>query len=242
LGKGISVGWGSFGRVRVARIAVVASLTFTGAYGTAQAAGGGFFVDNAGVDDPGSCKVEAWASAARNGDRVFAVAPACAVSLGQPVEFGVQYDRVRFDGQWASAGAIKAKTSLVPFHDNARFGAAISGSAIMSFATSEIVAYVLNVPVSFHVTDQLHLNVQAGGLWERNTGHEHLTWGAGIELMLTPQFTFIGEIFSFASEHRGAQAGLRYTPHEKIDFDLIYGHNLAGEKSNWITLGMNVRF
>jgi hypothetical protein len=236
------VAWGWFRCVGAAAPAVAAWLTAAGALGAAQAAGGGFFVDNAGVDDPGSCKVETWASAARNDDRVFAIAPACAVSLGQPVEFGLQFDRVRFDGEWANAGSLKAKTSLIPFHESARFGAAISGSAIMSFATDEIVAYVLNVPASIHVTDQLHLNVQAGGLWERNTGHEHFTWGAGFELSLTPQFTFIGEIFSLASEHRGAQAGLRFTPHEKIDFDLIYGHNLAGEKSDWITLGMNVRF
>lgn len=236
------MGWGRSERVRTARIAVAAALTLAASHGAALAIGGAFAVDNAGVDDAGTCKVEAWASAARNGDRIFAVSPACAVSLGQAVEFGLQFDRVRFDGQWASAGAIKAKTSLVPFHDNARFGAAISGAAVMSFAANEIVAYVLNVPVSFHVSEQLHLNFQAGGLWERNTGHEHLTWGAGFEFALTPQLTFVGEVFSPASAHRGAQAGLRYTPHEKIDFDLIYGHNLAGEKSGWITLGMNVRF
>jgi hypothetical protein len=35
---------------------------------------------------------------------------------------------------------------------------------------------------------------------------------------------------------------MRFTPHERIDFDFIYGHNLAGEKSDWFTLGMNVRF
>jgi hypothetical protein len=236
------VDWGWFRRAREARIATFMALAISSGSGAAYAAGGAFFVDNAGVDDPGTCKVETWASGARNGDLVFAVAPACAVSIGQPVEFGIQYDRVRFDGEWASAGAIKAKTSLVPFHDNARVGAAISGSAIMSFATNEIVAYVLNVPVSFHITEQLHLNFQVGGLWERNTGHEHFTWGAGFELTLTPQLMLIGEVFSLASAHRGAQAGLRYTPRERIDFDFIYGHNLAGEKSDWITLGMNVRF
>jgi hypothetical protein len=199
------VSWGRFRRIRAVRIAVLTAWAVASGHGAVHAAGGAFFVDNAGVDDPGSCKVEAWASGARNGDRVFAVAPACAVSLGQPVEFGVQYDRIRFDGEWLSGGAIKAKTSLIPFHDNARFGAAISGSAIWSFATNDIAAYVLNVPFSIRVAEPLQLNFQVGGLWERATGHEHFTWGAGFEFSLTPQITFIGEIFR-ASRRAGGHA------------------------------------
>ena len=38
------------------------------------------------------------------------------------------------------------------------------------------------------------------------------------------------------------QAGLRYTPVDNIDIDLIYGRNITGEDANWITLGLNVRF
>ena len=38
------------------------------------------------------------------------------------------------------------------------------------------------------------------------------------------------------------QAGLRYTPMENIDIDLIYGRNITGEDANWVTLGLNVRF
>ena len=236
------MGLGRSWRVRAVQTAVAAALALSGAHRTAHAAGGAFFVDNAAVDAPGTCKVEAWASAARSGDRVFAVAPACAISLGQPVEFGVQYDRVRFDGEWVSAGALNAKTSLIPLTDHVQFGAAVSGAAVWSFETNEIAAYVVNVPFSFRVAAPLQINFQIGGLWERATGHEHFTWGAGIELALTPQLAFVGEVFSLASRHRGAQAGLRYIPHEKIDFDLIYGHNLAGEKSDWLTLGMNARF
>ncbi len=236
------MGLGRNWRVRAAYIAVAAALALSGAHRPAQAAGGAFFVDNAGVDDPGTCKVEAWASAARGDDRVFAVVPACAVSLGQPVEFGVQYDRLRLDGEWASAGALNAKTPLVPFIDHVQFGAAVSGAVVLAFETNEIAAYVVNVPFSFRVAEPLQLNFQVGGIWERATGHEHFTWGGGIELALTRQLTFVGEMFSLASRHRGVQAGLRYTPHEKIDFDLIYGHNLAGDKSDWLTLGVNVRF
>ena len=58
---------------------------------------------------------------------------------------------------------------------------------------------------------------------------------------LKKPFTLIGEVFGQGSQNTGAQLGLRYTPVEKIDFDLIYGRNLTGEHANWITLGVNLR-
>ena len=63
-------------------------------------------------------------------------------------------------------------------------------------------------------------------------------------------FTLIAEVFGVAGpagETRGVthprfQAGLRITPIDTIDFDIIYGRNILAENANWITLGMNVRF
>jgi hypothetical protein len=37
------------------------------------------------------------------------------------------------------------------------------------------------------------------------------------------------------------QTGLRYSPNKDIDGDLIYGRNLLGEGSNWITVGLTIR-
>ena len=37
------------------------------------------------------------------------------------------------------------------------------------------------------------------------------------------------------------QTGLRYSPTKDIDADLIYGRNLLGESSNWITIGLTLR-
>ena len=38
------------------------------------------------------------------------------------------------------------------------------------------------------------------------------------------------------------QAGIRITPIETVDLDLIYGRNITGENANWVTVGLNVRF
>jgi hypothetical protein len=227
---------------RAAR-AILACLLLTTLGATrALSAGGGFAVDNAGVDDAGTCKIEAWASFSHRHDFVGAVAPACSVSLGQPVEFGLQYDRLKFDGNWASGLLLKAKTAIIPFPDEARFGIAISGGSAIVLPSGETAAWFINVPVSFRVADPLQINIHLGGLWDRIADERRFTWGVGFEFSISEPFTLIGEVFSITARTTGAQLGLRYTPHEKVDFDIIYGHNLAGEKADWVTLGVNLRF
>src|SRR5690554_1294025 len=71
-----------------------------------HAAGGAYAVDDAGVDAPGACKVETFASFARNDDFMAVVAPACVVSLGGPVELGLQVDRSRSGGEWGTGGSL----------------------------------------------------------------------------------------------------------------------------------------
>lgn len=38
------------------------------------------------------------------------------------------------------------------------------------------------------------------------------------------------------------QIGLRFTPQDNIDLDLIWGRNITGENAHWLTLGLNLRF
>jgi hypothetical protein len=38
------------------------------------------------------------------------------------------------------------------------------------------------------------------------------------------------------------QTGIRYRPNETFSVDLIYGRNITGEDSNWITIGTTIRF
>ena len=90
---------------------------------------------------------------------------------------------------------------------------------------------------------------QGGGLQETYTVRK-LSYGVGVEWIPMKPFTLIAEVFGLVGpqgETRGVtqprfQAGLRITPIDTIDFDVIYGRNILGENANWITLGMNVRF
>jgi hypothetical protein len=205
------------------------------------AAGGAFAVDDAGVDDPGACKVEAWASFARNSDFVGVVAPACVVRLGRPVDLGVQVDRSRSGGEWATGLSLKAKTAIIPFTDEARFGVAIVGGIGFDLTAHETAEWFVTVPVTVRLSETFQVNLNVGGLRDQIDRRSFVTWGAGLELGLAPKFTLLAEVFGQGSERPGAQVGLRYTPHERIDFDLIFGRNLTGERANWVTFGVNLR-
>jgi hypothetical protein len=228
--------------MRAAAIGSICLMVAGTLIGPVQAAGGAFAVDDAGVDDPGTCKVEAFASFARNDDFVGVVAPACVVSLGRPVDVGVQIDRSRSGGEWGTGLALKAKTAIVPFTDDAPFGMAIAGGVGFDLTASETAEWFVTLPVSVRLSQIFLVNLNIGGLWDRIDRRSFVTWGAGFELALSAQHTLLGEVFGQGSDDPGAQLGLRYTPHERVDFDLIYGRNLTGERSDWITAGVNLRF
>jgi len=216
-----------------------------------NAAGGAFAVDDSEVGKPGECKVESWVSFAGNSDFIAASAPACVVNLGRPVEFGVQAQRARSDGEWGTGLTLKTKTNLIPL-EGSRFGLGISGSTSWDLTTGDNTGGAINIPLTFAVSEPFKINLNAGWLHESPGDLNWFTWGAGFEWAFTKPFTLIAEIYGQAGNppadtpnsvrNPRAQAGLRYTPVDNIDVDLIYGRNITGEDANWVTLGLNVRF
>lgn len=217
----------------------------------AKAAGGAFAVDDSEVGKPGECKVESWASFAGNRDFIGAVAPACVANLGRPVELGVQVQRARSGGEWGTGLTLKAKTNIIPVEGN-RFGLGIAGSTSWDLITGDNTGGTINIPLTFEVSEQFKLNVNAGWLHETEGSLNWFTWGGGFEWAFVKPFTLIGEVFgqsgNLAPDTPGsvrnprAQVGLRYTPMENLDIDVIYGRNITGEDSNWGTVGLNIRF
>jgi hypothetical protein len=204
------------------------------------AAGGAFVVDDSEIGSPGDCKVEGWGAFASNRDFIGVAAPACVFNIVRPVEVGAQFVRFRSGGEWATDLLVKGKTSLVPLGDR-RIGVGAIGGAAYSFTRDELVAVFGNLPVSFQISEPLRFNVNVGFIRNLVDTRTLITWGAGADFSLSEKITLIGEVFGFNSE-TGAQAGIRYTPHERIDFDLIYGRNLTGERADWVTFGVNLRF
>ncbi len=219
-----------------------------------EAAGGAFAVDDAEIGAPGSCKVESWVSFASNNDFLGVVSPACVVNIGRPVELGASYVRRNDSGEWGSSGILKGKTNLLPVETN-KIGVGLVGAIGFDLDTGQNTDILINVPVTLQITEQFKFNMNGGWLWDRVSDLHYLAWGAGFEWNFVKPVTLIAEVFGFAGrlpiedDVRGPrsitqprfQAGLRFTPHEKIDIDVIYGRNILGEDANWVTVGLNVR-
>ena len=107
----------------------------------------------------------------------------------------------------------------------------------------------INVPVTFQIQDKLRVNVNAGWLYDNSAKIHYLTWGAGFEWNFIKPFTLIGEVYGQTGRLPAAEAdeaplsktivqpraqiGVRFTPRDNVDLDLIYGHNITGENSHW---------
>ena len=231
---------------RHSQIALALALSgFLVAAGTrAHAAGGAFAVDDAEVGSPGACKVESWASIADNSDRIGIVAPACVVNLFRPVELGVQIAKSRSDHAWATDGAVKGKMNIIPV-ETGRLGIGVVGGVGFDLLAADTSNVFLLVPLTYPLTDQFRINLNAGWLWQREDDLNFFLWGAGFEWNIVKPVTLIAEIFGQSGHGDNDprfQAGLRFTPREWFDIDVIYGRNITGEDANWITLGLNVRF
>src|SRR5437016_4679479 len=94
----------------IAALAVAA----VGASNQAWAAGAAYQVDTVEISEAGSCKVESWVSRASNRDFLAAVSPACTTEIVRPMEFSMQMNRSRADGEWATAATPKVKVNLAP--------------------------------------------------------------------------------------------------------------------------------
>lgn len=224
---------------------------------TVYAADGAFAVDDVEVGKPGECKIESWASAATNHDFTAVTSPACVVKLGIPVELGAQLQRSRGDGVWGTSGTLKAKTNLIPV-ENHPFGLGISGGSTWDLITGAHTGGFINVPVTFQIQEKLRINVNGGWLYDNAAKIHYLTWGAGFEWNFVKPLTLIGEVYGQAGRLSAVgkdeapapnsireprtQIGLRVTPQDNVDLDLIWGHNIIGENAQWLTLGVNLRF
>jgi len=217
----------------------------------ASAAGGAFAVDDAGIEDVGACKVESWISLASNTDLAAVTTPACVVPLFLPTEIGLQAARVRTDGEWSTGLTPKFKTTLVK-PEVGKFGVAIAGGGTFDVLTGENTGTSINIPLTYMVSETFKLNVNGGWSYDRANALHYATYGAAFEWIPVKDgpVTLIAEVFGLVGERTDPrsiieprfQAGIRITPLETVDLDLIYGRNIAGENANWVTVGLNVRF
>lgn len=239
------------GAGRALKLAAVLSAGAMLAPDDARAAGAAYQVDTAEVSEVGSCKVESWVSSAKTHDFIASVAPACVVDLYRPVELSTQLSRVRADEEWLSFAVPKMKTNLIPTAIGS-WGVAVSGQVAFDLITREAVGFFATVPATLRLSNVVRINANLGWAYDRPLDRNYLTYGLAVDWR-TPDnvWTLTAEMFGLLGkadeDARGTvqprfQLGLRFRPIDRFNVDVIYGRNLAGENSHWITLATIMRF
>ncbi len=160
------------------------------------------------------------------------------------MELTASFARFRSDGAWGSVLVTKGKTNFIPVEPN-KIGLALIAGTAFDLVNRNVNGVFATVPLTWQLHEQFRINLNGGWFWDPSVDRHVASWGAGFEWNFVKPLTLIGEVFGFAGgEHPEPrfQLGLRYTPMEAFDIDLIYGRNLTGEQANWITVGLNVRF
>lgn len=214
----------------------------------AFAAGTAYAVDTAEVGDRGDCKVEAWASLARNRDLVATLSPSCIVSSMPRTELVMQSTRSRADDEWATSLSPFVKINLVPTAIG-RLGFAAVGGSVHDAVRGETSSLFAYVPATLRLSETMRVNINGGWLNDRPADRHFATWGIGWDWLFMPRFSLTLEGFGqLAGQDLGwqtrprFQGGVRYRPIDAFSVDLIYGRNIAGEGSHWLTLSTAYRF
>jgi hypothetical protein len=78
-----------------------------------------------------------------------------------------------------------------------------------------------------------------------------MTWGASFEWDIVKGVSLLAEVFGQVGgkpiDQPGIldprmQVGLRFTPIDPIDIDVIYGYKVTGVNAQWITVGLTYRY
>ena len=217
----------------------------------AWAANGAYAVDAADISGVGDCKLESWISSARNADFSAVANPSCVVDLGKPVEFDLLTNRSRSDGDWSTSFTPKAKTNLIPTGIG-KFGISVFATGSFDAATGENTAISAVIPATYRLSETMRINLNGGWLWDRVVDRHYLVYGVGYDWKFTNLLQLTVEAFGQLGDAAPGvapsvtrprfQTGVRYRPNEIFSVDLIYGHNITGENSNWITVGTTIRF
>jgi hypothetical protein len=218
------------------------------ASGHAEAANGAYAVDAADISDLGSCKVESWYSMATNSDFAAVANPSCVVEITRPVELSVLTNHSRSDGEFSTTLAPKAKINIEPTGIG-KFGVSALASGTFDAMTGQNTAVFAEIPATYRFNETMRINLNAGWLWDRVLDRHYFTYGVGFDWKFTDVLQYTVELYGQAGRAEFAsviqpriQTGLRYRPNDIFSVDVIYGRNITGENSNWITLGTTIRF
>ena len=222
--------------------------TFSLSPTAANAAGTAYGVDTAEVGDRGDCKVEAWTSWASNRDGLVTVSPSCIISSMPRAEFVVQTTRGRADHDWSTAVSPFIKFNLLPTAIGG-VGFGIVGGTVYDAIKSDTASNFAYVPATLRLSKEMRINFNGGWINDRANNRHFATYGIGWDWLFMPKFSMTSRpsasttaTISAGRPARASRAVSAIARSMTFSVDLIYGRNINGEGSHWITLSTAYRF
>ncbi|MFM9880516.1 MAG: hypothetical protein ACKVOO_08945 [Burkholderiaceae bacterium] len=209
------------------------SLGLMGCAVFANAAGGHFDVDDAGLLDPGRCQLELWSKRSRSADESSLHAgPACRIG---PVELGLNLDSSRAAGVRERSVGPQIKWSVDAAED-VSLGVVVATAYSAGTHRSTHTVYA---PLTWQASDTLSLHLNAGA--DRAPGQRRtLRTGLGGEWALSDQFTLLAERIRFAGS-MVTRLGLRVHLGEAVSLDFSTAH-VRGSGGPVLSLGLSQEF
>lgn len=208
----------------------------------AWASGNEHVVDDAAVETPGVCHLEAWTTRFSPRQGLVNLSPACTRKAWPRLELGAGIQHA-----WASDGTADTlvgpamKLNLLP--EERGLGLGLAGSAAYSTRAGRLETASLLVPVTIPIDQRLRINLNAGWSYSRAADRRKAAfYGVQSEISLTRDLTLMAETFRRDGGRSGGQVGLRWNPGGgRLDLDLVAGRRVDGESPRAVSLGLTMR-
>jgi hypothetical protein len=223
----------------------LSAITLLTTLSNARAAGGSYTVDDAAINAPGECNIDAWYQNGRHNSSSHSVVSQDCTFKGLPsVQLGAAVQHSREDGGAQTQLSPQFKAQLFAWDD---LGLALALAGTAHVAVNRAHAFdggELNLPLTYQPLETLRLNLNAGWAHAYDDGEQNhrWTWGTGVEYDLARSLTLIAERYGQQGGKQAWQAGPRLHIGERIDVDLVLGRNLTGERDQWLTTGATLQF
>lgn len=205
----------------------------------ALAAGGAHVIDDVEVETPGHCHFETWVTRDTSSQRLLNLGPACTRVAWPNLEIGAtlqHLDPGRFT-EVSFGPAIKVELRA-PDH---RLGVAVDATVGWSTRTDRIETAGVIVPLTLDVGDRLRVNANGGWLWTHTRNVHSGFVGGQAEFAAAAEVSLMAEVFDRLPGRAGGQAGVRWTPRDWLDLDLLGGRYVDGSSKTAVTFGVTVR-